>query len=59
MKRANQYEYFNRYRTEEKIQQNHEEIEQAIDQVITVSSARVRAAFDGGKTQASQDAPNG
>ena len=33
MKRANRYEYFNCYRTEETIQQNHEEIEQAIDKV--------------------------
>jgi 2-oxo-4-hydroxy-4-carboxy-5-ureidoimidazoline decarboxylase len=35
------------------------EIEQAIDQVITVSSARVRAAFDCGKAEASRDAPSG
>lgn len=35
------------------------EIEQAIDQVITVSSARVQAAFDIEKTEAAQDAPSG
>jgi len=33
MKQTNRYEYFNRYRSEETIRQNHEEIEQAIDKV--------------------------
>jgi len=33
MKRANRYEYFNCYRSEETIRRNHEEIEQAIDKV--------------------------
>ncbi len=33
MKQANRYGYFNRYRCEETIRQNHEEIEQAIDKV--------------------------
>ena len=33
MKRANRHEYFNSYRSEETIQQNHEEIEQAIDKI--------------------------
>ena len=32
-KRENRYEYFNRYRTEAIIQQNYQEIEQAIDEV--------------------------
>ena len=33
MKQANRYEYFNCYRSKETIQQNHEEIERAIDKV--------------------------
>ena len=33
MKRANQCEYFNSYRSEETIQKNHKEIEQAVDKV--------------------------
>jgi len=33
MKQANRYEYFNCYRSEETIRQNHQEIEQAIDKV--------------------------
>ena len=35
-KRENRYEYFNRYRTEATIQQNHQEIKQAIDEVKDV-----------------------
>ena len=33
MKQANRYGYFNCYRSEKTIRQNHEEIEQAIDKV--------------------------
>ena len=33
MKQANRYGYFNCYRCEETIRQNHEEIERAIDKV--------------------------
>ena len=33
MKQANRYEYFNCYRSEETTRQNHQEIEQAIDNV--------------------------
>jgi hypothetical protein len=33
MKSNNLYQYFDMYRTEETIKQNHEEIEQAIDKV--------------------------
>ena len=34
MTSSNPYEYFNRYRTEREVQQDHEEIEQAIDSVV-------------------------